>query len=293
MRILFATDGSSGSIAAARFLSRLGHHRDVHIHLLTARDTGDTNDGTEILDSTQRALGTFPGHVTRALFHADSTSEIVDGILCTADYVAADLIVVGARGRTGLTRFLLGSVAEAVARHSTVPVLVGRLPEFESETPATPTTVLVGVDGSLHAHQAAQYAARTFPLPPDALLRLANVVQPPPWADYPDLLAVEGVGKMVEENMANTTQHSEAVLANLSQELEAEGASVVTEIAYGDPATELLDLAGLYNADLIAIGSRGLSGIERFLLGCVSDRVLWHAPCSVLVCRFPTAQDAA
>lgn len=128
IRILFATDGSRGSLAAARFLSSLGHHRDVHVHILIAPDNDQQDEGSAVVQATQAALGDFAGHVTRAMFHADRTSEIADGILRSSDFSGADLIVVGARGRSAIERFLLGSVAEAVARHATVPVLVARLP---------------------------------------------------------------------------------------------------------------------------------------------------------------------
>ena len=73
-------------------------------------------------------MGDFAGHHTRAVYMADSTSEIVDKILYAADVVGVDMIVVGARGQSAIERFLIGSVAESVVRHARVPVLVGRLP---------------------------------------------------------------------------------------------------------------------------------------------------------------------
>ncbi len=57
------------------------------------------------------------------------------------------------------------------------------------------------------------------------------------------------------------------------------------EIVTGDPAEEIIRLANIYKADLIVIGSRGLTGINRILLGSVSSQVVADAHCSVLVVK--------
>lgn len=57
------------------------------------------------------------------------------------------------------------------------------------------------------------------------------------------------------------------------------------EIVSGEPAEEILRLANIYKADLIAIGCRGLTGVKRILAGSVSAEVVAEAPCSVLVVR--------
>ncbi len=57
------------------------------------------------------------------------------------------------------------------------------------------------------------------------------------------------------------------------------------EIVTGDPAEEIIRLANIYHADLIAIGSRGLTGVKRILQGSVSSQVVADASCSVLVVK--------
>ncbi len=57
------------------------------------------------------------------------------------------------------------------------------------------------------------------------------------------------------------------------------------EVVTGEPAEEILRLANIYNADLILIGSRGLTGMQRILLGSVSGQIVTEAPCSVLVVK--------
>jgi nucleotide-binding universal stress UspA family protein len=57
------------------------------------------------------------------------------------------------------------------------------------------------------------------------------------------------------------------------------------EIVTGDPAEEIIRLANIYQADLIAIGSRGLTGVKRIIQGSVSSQVVENAPCSVMVVK--------
>ena len=57
------------------------------------------------------------------------------------------------------------------------------------------------------------------------------------------------------------------------------------EIVTGDPAEEIIRLANIYHADLIAIGTRGLTGVKRILQGSVSSQVVENASCSVLVVK--------
>lgn len=59
----------------------------------------------------------------------------------------------------------------------------------------------------------------------------------------------------------------------------------IIEIVTGDPAEEIIRLANIYQADLIAIGSRGLTGVKRIIQGSVSSQVVENAPCSVLVVK--------
>ena len=60
---------------------------------------------------------------------------------------------------------------------------------------------------------------------------------------------------------------------------------IFTELLHGDPAFAILDAAARHQAQLVVIGSRGVKAIKRFLLGSVSEKVLVHAPCSVLIVR--------
>jgi nucleotide-binding universal stress UspA family protein len=79
---------------------------------------------------------------------------------------------------------------------------------------------------------------------------------------------------------------AEARVGRVADRLRASGFTVRTEVrAEGDAPSAILDAAATWPADLILVGSHGRSGINRFLLGSVSERVVRHAPCSVQVVR--------
>ena len=288
-RILYATDGSKGALSAARFLASLPHRRDAHVHIVTVLPLDDDRDADALLVSAQAALGCFPGHVTTAIARGSSTSEIVDIVLATADYAKADMIAVGASGHSAIARVFLGSVAEWVARRARQPVLVTR-PQL-----APLREVIVGIDGSDDADAAAVFAASQIPLPLVCTIRLASVIpQPvfgvvgdPLYPGAPDFLTLEMVNR-------EATHHALAHDERLSQTLRSLPGSAridVEPIALGHPVPELVRIADEHSAGLIVVGSHGLTGIERFLLGSVSERVLHHAHCSVLIVKPPAKPE--
>lgn len=80
-------------------------------------------------------------------------------------------------------------------------------------------------------------------------------------------------------------QERDRQLAEAEQALSAAGVAVALAPRSGDPATAILDVSEKEHVDLIVMGTRGLGTAERWLIGSVSDKVLHHAHCSVLVAR--------
>lgn len=298
LRILLATDGSEGAAAAARFLAGLPHCRGAHVHLLTVQRTGRPHtprEAEEILATAHTALGSFPGHVTSGHSEADDTGEIVDQILATAEYADSDLIVVGTQGRSAVSRFFLGSTAETVARHAArASVLVVRGHGGEPAPPLPLREILCGIDGSKDAHHAARWVLEgALPLPPECAVRFVEVVPTPPVAaTVPDALLATTYIEAVEEAIHAEEGMARERLAGLAAEFAGAGHPVHTEMRVGNPAAELADAAAEHGAGLIVVGAHGRTGLERFLIGSVSERLLRHAPCSVLVVRRPPGAAA-
>ncbi|MEJ7846664.1 MAG: universal stress protein [Pyrinomonadaceae bacterium] len=79
----------------------------------------------------------------------------------------------------------------------------------------------------------------------------------------------------------------EQTAAKLNEFANNQGVSITTEMLFGSPESRIVETAEAWMADLVIVGSHGYSRWERLLLGSVSDSVVHHAPCSVLVVRVP------
>jgi len=138
-------------------------------------------------------------------------------------------------------------------------------------------TIVVGVDGSAPAQQALEFAADEAQLR-SARLRIVSVWEIP--------AAVYGGGftpALDQEALDGFRAHAESVVQDavdhvkrIHPDTQVEGAT-----AEGQPAEVLLEEA--QNADLIVVGNRGRGGFASLLLGSVSQQVVHHAPCPVLV----------
>jgi nucleotide-binding universal stress UspA family protein len=82
-------------------------------------------------------------------------------------------------------------------------------------------------------------------------------------------------------------------LGRVRDELAARGIEVETVVREGYPATVIEEEAARLGADLIVIGTRGLSGLKHLLLGSIAERVVQKAPCPVLTVKIPAANEPA
>jgi nucleotide-binding universal stress UspA family protein len=274
MRILYVTDGSNGALAGARLLCSLPLNTDARITILTV--LRHEPEAETALVAAQEALRHCTAGLETRIRHGYPAEEI----LREAEERPTDLIVVGSRGRSPIARFFLGSVAERVVRHAACPVLVARPLDGELRK------MIVGVDGSEWAARALDWV-RQLPLPPDCQVRLVMVL---PFLE--DLIRTRMFtppypAGILEANNYAEQQRKEAQeqLDQLTAGLRATGKQADSEIRHGEPAPDLLDAAQEWSADLIVVGSQGLSAIERFMMGSVSENVVRHARCSVLVVK--------
>jgi nucleotide-binding universal stress UspA family protein len=94
------------------------------------------------------------------------------------------------------------------------------------------------------------------------------------------------IGDTSALEQAELTQ-GKALVEEAAERLRAAHLNVSTAVEEGDPKSKILDHAEQWHADVIVLGSHGRKGIDRFLLGSVSDAVARHAPCSVEIVRLP------
>lgn len=198
---------------------------------------------------------------------------IIDGFadigLCDAGKrLDADLIVTGTHGRSGLSRFLMGSVAERVVRHYHRHVMVAR-PGAEHKRAFD--SILVPTDFSADA---------------EAALRLALVLVAPGGAielfhawDTPPELALEWSGPVLDELAEDAKQAGKQLL----QRYQSSERTIAFETARAGAVTGIEQRLQAREFDLVIMGSHGRRGIKRFLLGSVAEKIVRHAPCSVIV----------
>jgi nucleotide-binding universal stress UspA family protein len=102
----------------------------------------------------------------------------------------------------------------------------------------------------------------------------------------PDLPSYrERIASSAKRESIELREVAETVLARTVEKVTEEGIAVETHARDGDPAEAILEVAQEQKADLIVVGNRGLTGIERFLLGSVSSKLSHHASCSVMIVR--------
>ena len=138
-------------------------------------------------------------------------------------------------------------------------------------------SIVVGTDGSPSAEVAVRRAAE-IATGSGAVVHLVTA--------YPDVPSYgERIGSSAKRDAINLQEVAESVLARAAGELESQGVEVETNAQEGEPAHVIIEVAREHNADLIVVGARGLTGLQRFLLGSVSSKLSHHAPCSVMIVR--------
>jgi nucleotide-binding universal stress UspA family protein len=303
MKILFATDGSRDAQAAVEVLTRLPLPPDTEMLVLTVIDqvapVSFLQPQGETLDQQQ---GPVPPQVEDMLareverfretgWHVSTMvrqGHVVQQIIEAADECAADLVVVGSRGLSGVKRFLLGSVSQGVVQYAPCSVLVTRWPSDNEDAGEQPVRghaenvsrcrILVAYDGSAPARAAVDTLV-TLPLQARAEVTVVTVLT---------LITSYRMDILQQLSAAwqEEKQAAQAELETIARMIRQATPEVTTQWREGaDPSHEILEVAAAMHADLILVGHKGKGSVERFLLGSVSERIVQYAPCSVWLTR--------
>lgn len=194
----------------------------------------------------------------------DTAAAIVN----VADQAHVDLILMATHGRTGVSRLVLGSVADAVVRSARGAVLVVRAgSDHPGSEPAAVRRVLLTLDASPLAEAAIPYAGRYA----QAFGAALDVIEVAPlaaamFAGTPGVVIPDTLDKEIEQGAADYLRGIRAKLP--------EGVPVELHVLRGPAAAEILDYAEGTHADLIVMSTRGRSRVARWTLGSVADKVL-------------------
>ena len=280
-KILLATDGSEDAELATTTAAALAKSTGSELHLvnvgvvapallapLDVEPARVEREVRDVLGEQARKVENVGGAVAQSHVRVgEAAREVVN----LAEEIGTGLIAVGSRGRGKAKRMLMGSVSDAVVRHAHCPVMVVR-----RKPVVFPAKILLATDGSeeaeLAARTAADLAGKT-----GSELHLVHVLALPPETLY------DPFGTDAREEFE---KRGRARLEELTEKLEASGGAVEgAHFRVGSPDAEIVAQAEEVGADVVVLGSRGLGVMRRALMGSVSDSVVRHAHCPILVVR--------
>ena len=199
--------------------------------------------------------------------------------------IGAHLVVIGAKGEGDSPRFPLGGVAQKVMKYAEASVLLAR------EKTTSIRRVLVATDGSKYSDEAVGFLL-DMPLPPKSEVFVVTAMQS--W--NPALVRAFTRDWKTDQQILRDLQRSEEERAQIlvtetKKRFREKGYESSTMVLKGEPAEEILGAAETLNPAVIALGARGLTGIEAFLLGSVAQRVARFSRYSVLIGRAQGRQE--
>jgi nucleotide-binding universal stress UspA family protein len=282
--LLVCTDGSEYSEGAIREGIRLAKQSDAAMTALSVVDFNPEFDALapDLVEKMEKEIGEHlravkeraekEGVRCRTFMLRSETPYIA--IAREAENLRAGIIVVGRRGRTGLKRLMMGSVAKRVIGHAPCSVLVvprGARLEFRK--------VLCATDGSAYSEAAVAEAVQIVKRS-GAELSFASVVRAET-ASPLDIVQSQMQRGLIVLAVAESSIRKAKEIAG-KEGLQAEGG-----ILAGRPFEAIVTSAREKGADLIVMGSHGRTGVDRLLMGSVTERVIGIAECAVLVVKVP------
>jgi nucleotide-binding universal stress UspA family protein len=273
---LDGTAESNVAVTQACVIARLTGARMSLLRVYSG--SSPTPETMEFLHAAADQCGDRSGEIeVAALGGGDPARVIVEQVVERR----ADLVVMRTRGRAGLSRAVLGSVAEGIVKRSPTPVLL--LPP-QADAAASIRTILVPVDSS-PGSLVALGAARELALVTHAQLRLVQIVVPTPmYLSH----AFAGHGPIYIDPAWDEDAQSgaEAYVESLSRHLSAGGLQTEGKVLVRDSVSEaIVGHATEQDADLIVMSTEAHTGVARAVLGSVADGVVRTATCPVLVLR--------
>lgn len=244
-----------------------------HHALFPQRQLGDSLASATVKQAAGEALAQFAAEALGPTHEAQLRLEyggVAERVLTVATETEASGIAVGSP-RLGVSRWILGASADRIIRHATCPVLVVR-------TEGAPKSVVAATDFSdaaLPAVRTAHAIARVA----NARLTVVHVVASPRVTTNAWMHGSATDAVVMESELSRESQKR---LEGIASDL---GPPTKARMVHGDPAEGVLEAAAQAEADLLVVGTRGHTGLQRLLIGSVAERIVHHATCSVLVVR--------
>ena len=287
-KLLVALDGTDVAQTVLPFAAQLAMGLDVPLVLFSAVQGGGQSEGDVYGDlyeqDAQAARARLKeiaeelaaeGVDARTLVSVGSPAE---QIIAAAEANGCDLVAMSNHGRNLFAQGLLGSVTNRVIHNTDIPVLTitPEKVELYRDHHVRLTKIMVPLDGSPPGDAVLPHV-EDLALRLSLTVSLARVVTPPSlfWMDsYPESLG---------EAEKTMRAEAESYLDSVAQRLRVRGLEVESKVLVGHPATSLIEYLDKTPHDIIAMATRGRTGISRWMLGSVTDALVRGSGDPVLV----------
>ena len=281
-RILVPLDGSELAETVLPYAEHLATRSGAELRLLSVTETeaGRTEANTYLTALREQMAG-------RAVEASVSIApgEAAATILAEADAWRVDLIAMSTHGRSGVLRWVFGSVADKVMHATTRPLLLVRArPRKDRPAVVSIERILVPLDGSELSLSVLPYVeelAKSL----GASLVLFNAVIPLDIYPAAEMSPVQ-VGGVLDDLLAQ----ARSFLAEVEKEVEGRGVKARSVVTVGFPVDETVRVAQEVGAGLLAVATHGRSGVNRWVMGSVADGIVRR---SALPCLMVRPQGAA
>jgi len=232
--------------------------------------------------------------IEKLTYNETVRSEVIIGEIAESivDYAAQneiDVIIMATHGRSGIKRWVYGSVSDKVLHESNVPIWLIRadIPPLFSQEKAQKINILVPLDGSELAESvldhikklANQLGEETVDI---VLTRVCELFSNP--SAHPPPMAMNW-----EEHLEYETNRCKDIcqtyLSKVEEDIRQNGLNVRSEVLVGNPADAIIDFANKNAVNTIVMSTHGRTGIGRWALGSIADKILKGASCPIFLVR--------
>jgi nucleotide-binding universal stress UspA family protein len=290
MKILLPTDSSACSQAAIEATKHMQYGVNDELKVITVIDLFEpllAVDQSKAMEKSNVIVQRIVEEIRAKLPDTNVSGEVFVGypdqvIIQNAVNFKADLIVMGSHGRTGLTRFLWGSVSRAVLLDSPCAV---RIVRTNSTLASSNNRVLVALDESQNGKDCSYILQHILKAswPSGTSFHCISVLDEEYKYMFFDPTLASGLAAQREETLLEVSHALQAHVEELSAVFGK--ACVTSEIMHGDPRMTILEKAKDWHADIIVTGTHARRGIDEIVMGSVADAISSHAPCSVEIVR--------
>ncbi len=281
-QILVPLDGSLEAECVLPYLRDLAPKFNAKVHVLAVGIGQRTRRVNRLLED-------YIAKIAQELRQQDIKAEAAVVYGTTADMILefaqnqkVDLILMATHGLSGVSRWWLGSVTEKVVSASPTPIMLvqaTRPERHETTSKKSIERILVPLDGS-ELGQAALPYAEMLTLKTGAALDLLHVVAPPGAIEASLLTGPDWV-KLIQV----LQKAGEDYLKEMVRQLSERGIKATYEVVTGEPADKIVQYAEAKRVSLIAMSTHGRTGLARWVMGSVADKVVHGASMPVWLVR--------